>query len=249
MLVEWEVTLKCNYRCSYCTNLENIDDTTDPAVLETFIIELGRKYPGIEVFVFGGEPFLHPHIGFIIECFNKHSIPFVIQTNFSKKSVAVMKRVNSPFTIQISIHPTEVKLSQLQRLFANNINIRTVDVMYTGKQALEYYLKVRDLVPSGVNVFLTPISDFGDGVSNVALMEFNRLRKHPVYSKIIRFEEEQRVGRLRSEVWNDPAFTTYGKPCLYDGKYFLYGPNLKLYNCCYRKNHDGTCWNYKCFLM
>lgn len=249
MLVEWEVTLKCNYKCNYCTNLENIDDTLDKDVLESFIIGLGQKHPGIEVFVFGGEPFLHPHIGFIIECMNKHGIPFVIQTNFSKKSVAVMKRITEPFKVQISIHPTEVKLSQLKRLFNNNIDIRTIDVMYTGKDALQYYFKVRDLIDPSVNLFLTPISDFGDGVSNLALIEFNRLRKHPVYSSMIRFEEEQRVGRLRSEVWNDPTFTTYGKPCLYDGKYFLYGPNLKMYNCCYRKNHNGICQQHKCFLM
>lgn len=249
MLVEWEVTLKCNYKCGYCTNLENIDDVLDKDVLEAFIVELGKKHPGVEVFVFGGEPFLHPQIDHIIECFNKHGIPFVIQTNFSKKSVAVMKRITSPFKVQISIHPTEVKLSQLRRLFDNAIDIRTIDVMYTGKAALEYYFKVRDLVDSSVNLFLTPISDFGDGISNIALMEFNRLRKHPVYSKIVRFESEMRFNRLRSEVWIDPEFDTFGKPCLYDGKYFLYGPNLKMYNCCYRKNHTGMCEHHKCFLM
>lgn len=249
MLVEWELTLKCNYKCVYCTNLEPIEDVLDKQQLHDFIKMLGETYPGIEVFIFGGEPFLHPHIGYVIECFNQYGIPFVIQTNFSKKSVAVMKKITSPFKVQISIHPTEVKLSQLQRLFATDVDIRTIDVMYTGKPALEYYFKVRDLVDSSVNLFLTPISDFGDGVSNIALMEFNRLRKHPVYSSIVRFEQEERLGKLRSEMWIDPSFSPKGKPCLYDGKYFLYGPNLKLYNCCYRKNHNGICDEYKCFLM
>ena len=35
----------------------------------------------------------------------------------------------------------------------------------------------------------------------------------------------------------------------YNGEYFLYGPNLELYNCCYREKHNGICNHEKCFLM
>jgi hypothetical protein len=249
MQVEWEVTLKCNYRCVYCTNLDQtLNVVEDKDVLRAFIESIGQQYPGVEVFVFGGEPFLHPHIGYIVECFNEFNIPFVIQTNFSKKSVKVMKSITSPFTIQISIHPTEVKLEQLEQLFSTKADIRIIDVMYTGKPALEYYFKVKDLMPD-TTTFLTPVSDFGDGVSNLALLEFNQLKRNPNYAKFIRFEEVSRMGKDRSDLWIDPEFSPKGKPCLYNDKYFLYGPNLELYNCCYRVKHNGICEHDKCFLM
>jgi hypothetical protein len=222
----------------------------DKDVIRNFIKSLGEKYPGVEVFIFGGEPFIHPHIEHIIQCFNEFNIPFVIQTNFSKKSVVVMKRIKHPFKINISIHPTEIKLEQLGDLFINNpVNINVIDVMYTGKEAIKYYLKVKELTNNHPNLFLTPISDFGDGISNGALREFNRLRRDPTYSKFIQFETVERMGKYRSEMWGDPDFSPKGKPCLYNDKYFLYGPNLELYNCCYRTKHDGICNHDKCFLM
>jgi len=249
MQVEWEVTLKCNYRCVYCTNLDpSLTPVEDHAVLRSFIRSLGEQYPGVEVFVFGGEPFIHPHIGYIIECFNEFGIPFVIQTNFSRKSVKVMKTITQPFMIQVSIHPTEVKLKTLEQLFKTPANIRIIDVMYSGKPALEYYFKVKELAPDTA-VYLTPVTDFGDGVSNVALLEYNLLKRNPTYQKFIQFEHIQRLGQDRSDLWIDPDFTPRGKPCLYNGKYFLYGPNLELYNCCYRTKHDGICNHDKCFLM
>lgn len=251
MLVEWEITLKCNFGCFYCTNLDqSLRTEMDKDVIREFIRTLGEKYPGVEIFVFGGEPFIHPHIEFIIQCFNEFKVPFVIQTNFSKKSVAVMRRIQEPFKINISIHPTEIKLEQLDGLFDNaSVNINYIDVMYTGKEAIKYYLKIKELTHNHPNLFLTPISDFGDGISNGALEEFNALRYDSNYCKFIQFEQVKRMDRYRSEVWGDPNFNPRGKPCLYNNKYFLYGPNLELYNCCYRTKHNGICNHDKCFLM
>lgn len=250
MQVEWEVTLKCNYKCYYCTNLDkSLKPVLDKDTIREFIKGLGEKYPGVEVFVFGGEPFIHPHIGYIIQCFNEFQIPFVIQTNFSKHSTKVIQTITEPFTVQISVHPTEVGLEELDELFATKANIRTIDVMYTGKEALPYYYKVKKLVPGLEEIYLTPVSDFGDGRSDEILAEFNSMRNTPVYQKIIKFEEVKKFGRYRSELWLDKNFTTKGKPCLYNDKYFLYGPNLELYNCCYRVKHSGICNHERCFLM
>jgi MoaA/NifB/PqqE/SkfB family radical SAM enzyme len=93
-------------------------DTSLRPVLEEdriydFIKMLGDTYPGIEIFVFGGEPFVHPKIAYIIKCFNEFNIPFVIQTNFSKHSIKVMKTITDPFRINISIHPTEIALEDM----------------------------------------------------------------------------------------------------------------------------------------
>jgi MoaA/NifB/PqqE/SkfB family radical SAM enzyme len=249
MIVEWEVTLKCNYKCGYCTNL---DTSLRPALedndIREFIKSLGEKYPGVEIFVFGGEPFVHPKIGYIIKCFNEFNVPFVVQTNFSKHSIKVMKTISDPFKINISIHPSEIALDEIPKLFNYKPNINMIDVMYTGKEAVKYYFAVKNAIKHA-NTFLTPVTDFGDGVSNTSLAEYLELKKSSIYSKIIRFEEVEKFGRPRSEIWLDPTFTTKGKPCLYKDTYHLYSPNLDLYNCCYRIKTEGICPKDKCFLM
>lgn len=249
MQVEWEVTMKCNYNCFYCTNLDkSIYHIVDREKIRNFVKMLGETYPGVEVFVFGGEPFVHPEIEYIIKCFNEFSVPFVIQTNLSKYSIAVMKNIKEPFTVQASIHPTEVTPEELDEILSYNIKCRVIDVMYSNESALYYYFKTKELANCD-NVFLTPITDFGDGISDNILSKFNKLKDKQELQQIIRFENQKRLGKSRSDLWADTEFTTKGKPCLYAGKYFLYGPNLELYNCCYRIKTDGICPKNKCFLM
>lgn len=249
MQVEWEVTMKCNYNCYYCSNLDkSIHHVTDHETLRTFVKMLGDTYPGVEVFVFGGEPFVHPEIGYIIKCFNEFQIPFVIQTNLSKHSIEVMKTISEPYTLQASIHPTEVSKDDLIDILKENVTCRVIDVMFSGNEAVWYYLKVKEHTQTGT-VYLTPITDFGDGKSDRALQEYLALKNNPAYGKIIKFEEVERLGKPRSEMWATVSFSPKGKPCLYKDKYFLYSPQLEMYNCCYRINTDGICPKNKCFLM
>ena len=243
IMVEWEVTLHCNYNCFYCTNLDpTIKPVTDHGKLALFIEQLGNEYPGVEIFIFGGEPFLHPEISFIIETFNRFNIPFVIQTNLSKKSLQVINKLKEPVILQVSIHPTEIPLSDIN--IPDNINIRTIDVMFTGLNAVPYYLSVKG---KAEKVYLTPIGDFGDGISGATLDKYNEMRNDPRWENIIDFEEVKRLGDYRSNMWTD--YSPRGKPCLYQDIYFLYSPNLDLYNCCHRVNHTGICNHDKCFLM
>ena len=243
MVVEWEVTLECNYNCFYCTNL-------DPSILpkddiEGFIKMISETYD-VELFVFGGEPFVHPQIEYIIETLNKYKVDYVIQTNLSKKSVHVMNRIAEPFKINVSVHPTEVSREVIVECFnkvPDNVQVKTVDVMYTGKEAIDYYIDVKDFG----DTYLTPIADFGDGISGKILEEYNAMRHTPIWNKVIRFEDIKKMGEWRSDLWEN--FSPKGKPCLYYNEHFLYGPNLELYNCCYREKHDGTCKHDKCFLM
>lgn len=249
MQVEWELTMKCNYNCFYCTNLDkSIYPNLNREDIRNFVKMLGETYPGVEVFVFGGEPFVHPDIDYIIQCFNEFSVPFVIQTNLSSYSSKIIKKIEHPFTMQASIHPTEMPIEELNEVLQTKHNVRRYDVMYSRKDALYYYFKVKELTKSE-HVYLTPITDFGDGVSDTVLAEFNRLKNDPSLKNIIRFEDEKRMGKSRSELWADITFSTRGKPCLYKDKYFLYGPNLEMYNCCYRIKTDGICPKQKCFLM
>ena len=241
--------MKRNYSCLYCTNLEkSIYPNLDRETIRNFIKMLGEKYPGVEVFVFGGEPFVHPDIEYIIQCFNELNVPFVIQTNLSAYSVKVIKDIKQPFTMQASIHPSEMSIEELNEVLETPVNVRRYDIMYSQENALFYYFKVKELTKSN-HVYLTPVTDFGDGVSDTILSKFNKLKNDPKLVNIIQFEDEKRLGQSRSELWADKSFKTKGNPCLYKDKYFLYGPNLELYNCCYRIKTDGICPKEKCFLM
>ena len=249
MQVEWEVTMKCNYNCFYCTNLDkSIYPNTDRETIYNFVKMLGETYPGVEIFVFGGEPFVHPDIEYIIQCFNELNVPFVIQTNLSSYSVKVIKEIKQPFTMQASIHPSEMSIEELNEIMQTPHKVRRYDVMYSQENALFYYFKVKELAQTS-EVYLTPVTDFGDGVSNTILAKFNQLKNDSKLKNIIQFEDEKRLGESRSELWGNPNFTTKGKTCLYKDKYFLYGSNLELYNCCYRIKTDGICPKDKCFLM
>jgi len=249
MQVEWEITMKCNYSCFYCTNLDkSIYPVLERSAIRDFIQMLGHKYPNVEVFVFGGEPFLHPEINYIVECFNEFKIPFVIQTNFSKHSIKVMKTITQPYVLQVSIHPTELSLTELEEAFESKAVIRTIDVMYGASNALQYYLLTKKLSDCE-DIYLTPVTDFGDGRSDELLEEYLTMSRSNIYQDIVRFEDVERLGKQRSELWADKDFQTKGKPCLYKDKYFLYGPNLEVYNCCYRIKTDGICPKNKCFLM
>jgi MoaA/NifB/PqqE/SkfB family radical SAM enzyme len=209
---------------------------------------LGDTYPGVEIFLFGGEPFVHPEIEYIIHCFNEFNIPFVIQTNLSKYSIEVMKTITEPYTLQASIHPTEISHQDLDDILKENITCRVIDVMFSGKEAIWYYLKAKEEAKDA-KVYLTPVTDFGDGKSDQALKEYNELKGDVRYSKLINFEEVERLGKPRSELWASITFSPKGKPCLYKDKYFLYSPELTMYNCCYRIKTDGICPKSKCFLM
>ena len=52
-----------------------------------------------------------------------------------------MEKIKDPFQLQVSIHPTEVSLEDV--IIPPDANIRVIDVMYTGREALKYYFKVK----------------------------------------------------------------------------------------------------------
>lgn len=256
-IVEWEVTMKCNYTCHYCTNLDlSRRAVVDRDLLSEFINELSRQFPNREIFLFGGEPFVHPEFPWIIEQFNKLSIPFVIQTNFSSYSLKRMtEMMDLSWNINISVHPTQVTCDEVTKTFEDFRNIfgdwnriRVVDVMAVG-DALPYYFAIKRLGGLENRLFYTPVTDFGDGVSDVDLNLYNQQRHHSVLSQIVQFENVEREGRLRSELWADHEWTTKGKPCLYKNRYFLYGSDLQLNTCCYRGRVGEICPHQKCFLM
>jgi hypothetical protein len=255
-MVEWELTMECNFKCEYCTNLDDsIIAEKDKGKLDIFIDKLQEMHPTTMIFLFGGEPLLHPHILHIIDRLLANQMEFIIQTNFSKKSVHVLNKIKEDVDINISIHPSEIELGAVIELFKKinkNIKIQTIDVMYLGVESEQYYLAIEKGNISCDELVLTPVVDFTNLKNDFKISEFNRKKGRDIYKKLFNFESVERQGELRADLWEkmeNGRYSTKGKPCIYQNKYFLYSSDLKEYNCCYREEQTGICQHDKCFLM
>jgi len=252
MMVEWEVTLKCNYKCKYCGLLRDIQEITDDHILYDFIKELNSKYPDIELFLFGGEPFLHPKIEFIIKTLQSFNQPFVIQSNLSNKSVHVIRSMDvKKFKLYVSIHPDQCNISDVCK---NIVSVKPdeIHLMCTETSGLveEFYRKI-NLIKGASKLILTPISNLGCSGYDDVLEYYNHIKAKYVHDDNEVFYNGEKY--LRSDLWTLQNQTsqslTKGKPCQYMNRYVLFTPDLQEMNCCYRKNHNGICNEQNCFFM
>ena len=250
MIVEWEYILDCNFKCEYCVNGRNsalekpIKYEKNKDKVFNFISNLNAKYPDEELFLFGGEPFLHPFIDEIIKYLNLIEMKFIIQTNASR--INTIKNIKEHFEIQVSIHPTQIKNKELfiKEIIEIKDKIRRLDIMYVGSESLEF---AKLLLPEFKDkVVIKPIADFSKtNFANNHLFRFNEIKK-TVVGKVYKFEEGQ-----RSFLWEDQmkgVLTFKNKPCIYKDSYILFDPMLNSYNCSHRQNND-ICPNDYCFLM
>lgn len=261
VIVEWEVTMKCNYNCGYCTILDKQIIESPKEKLKDFQLKLHELHPSTEIFVFGGEPFLNKNIKFIINNFNELNQKFVIQTNASIFSSEIISSIMEELHINISVHPDETSLDEIKESLmkiSNNKNviIKNIDIMFVGKKSLDYFIEIKKLnIQSPLTVL--PVSDFTQGNYKKYLVEFNKLKKSQI-SKFINFEKMKKYDpflneiRDRSYIWEDMHVnlkSTMNKPCMYKEKYFLYDASLNLHNCCYRSTNNGFCQHNSCFMM
>lgn len=251
MLVEWEVTLDCNYQCMYCSNSRNtalinpIHFETNKEKVFTFIDNLKTKYQNEELFLFGGEPFLHPFINDIIKKLNDVQMKFIIQTNFSMYNI--INLINEPFQMQVSVHPNEIKNINEFLLNLNKFqeSIRRIDIMYIGEKSLEIYKQILKNIKDKNKICIKPVADFHTNTVNKYLYEFNELKKS-LYGRIYNFEQGE-----RSFIWEEQQRglnTLKGTQCIYKDKYILFDPMLNSYTCSYRENNI-ICPNDQCFFM
>jgi organic radical activating enzyme len=261
VLVEWELTLECNYRCEYCTNGRN-DCLSKPIKTElnelkilNFIEKNHFKYPEIEWFLFGGEPFLHPKLEFILEALIFLKQPYMIQTNFSRPNFELIERFKP--ILQVSIHQSQIK--NLPETFRSLLKytkyIRRIDIMYTSKEEEKLWDSWHKYFDR--KIFLTPICDFRLPKTSTKMDSTNKVDELDYVESLQKFINLKNSKPQKCEpsnrcfVWMDMLtgkFTTKSKPCIYKNDYVLFAPNLKKYTCSHRGNYK-ICPNEHCFLM
>lgn len=244
-MVEWECTLKCNFRCKYCTNGRNdclkepIQEVTNLDVLRNFLTGIHEKYPKIELFIFGGEPLLHPGINDMIDILHELNQPFVIQTNG-----VFLKNLKRKCEVQISVHRTQIKdIDRYLQNLVNHINIiRAIDVMFTHESDILLAKKIKEFFPK---VKIAPVADFGLDNRTDFLLSLEKFNKYKKLFKDL-FEEGK-----RSYIWEKNVrglISSKGKPCVYKDRYVLYAPDLQEYNCSHRLK-TSICPFDRCFRM
>lgn len=256
MIIEWKLLIGCNYKCDYCKYDKHLKDILkierDETVLAKFIDSFNKQN---RLYVFGGEPFLHPKIDFIINRLIDNRQKFLVQTNYSTLSVLKIKEINRSFEVNISIHPNDVSLGTLLNNLKESVlvDITQIDIMYIGEKSLEYYDALRQNGWSD-KLSLHPIGDFKVEGYYKHLKEYNKLKKSPIYRSLYNFEEMyiNYYKEERSIIWQkymEGSLTTYNKPCIYKDKFIMYDSELNNYNCCYVTNHEGLCKEKYCYLM
>ena len=257
--IEWELTSKCTFKCFYCF-LPDIPTEINIFKIYKFIINniLPYKNNMEPLFLFGGEPFLHPRIEFILKTLNKLEIPYFIQTQLSNYTITKIQSLNPDIyiPIQISVHLTEQTMEDFltkYHLIKNRCCIRKIDVMYSKEKTEIEYLKIKKEVGKDNfnNCHLVPIASFSnkDLRSDNLLKQYNKLRRTGL-NKLINWETTPTLPELRSFIWEqqiDNSWSNIGKICKYKTFYKLYNSNLEGFTCHRQKNVD-ICED-RCFIM
>ena len=267
MLVEWELTLDCQNHCEYCTNGNNaclirqgkkpIKCETREDVLYDFILKLNKKYSDISIFLFGGEPSLHPRFEFILQTLNNLQQPYTIQTNFQNpkwpeflKNTQISPKGEILCNVQVSVHRTQIRntTSYFKKLLQYKDFIKRIDIMYTNIYDEKLYDKWYKLFD---NIQLTPVSYFETPSLKDSVLKHKILKSLKAYCEVHRLRGLKCENSNRCYFWVDMLegrISTKGKACLYYEDYILFDPSLKQYNCSHRINCE-VCPNESCFLM
>ena len=249
--VDWKILDKCNYTCEYCPWKHDIPlPTQSKEELREFITSLDSN---IEVYLFGGEPFLHPRILDIIEILNEQEQIHQIHSNFSNIAIKRLEEVPSHHRVHIAltVHQTQISIDklkeQLSRLKAlpSNIIIDDMVVMYMNKDSLEYYKVAKSFDITEIDFH--PLINMGED-ENSYIEDYLDKAKSIVYSRLFNFKrpsiEIDGVMLDGNEVWRDMENGTFplnGRECLYKGDYACYTPELEKMNCLLGHMENDIC--------
>lgn len=268
MNVEWLLTEKCNFSCKYCGLYDNSKNPIEErAAITHFLIET-KAYQLVndfDFFIFGGEPFLHPEIEYIVEELNRLDIRYTFQTNLSKTSAKVIKKIletepimNLNISVHLSQQSLDTYINLIQELYSINQfrdALSNIEIMYDDITTTLAWYSLKNYFPK-VEVILCPVSDFLVEGFGETLAQFNKIREMKVFEDIA-FEDIITRGpdgkkKQRSIIWQEfleKKQSPKGKPCLLKGKFRMFDSKFNEYNCCFHASVDQDCCPYDtCFL-
>ena len=86
MRIEIRLTENCNYDCTYCTDMH--DNTKDRIDVDYIgLNNVLEQFDNPEVFIYGGEPTLHPELIPLVKHLNSFTDNIIIQTNGSNPNI------------------------------------------------------------------------------------------------------------------------------------------------------------------
>lgn len=132
--IDWGLTRRCNYRCSYCFNYGKdkkpplIEPFSTLAQLKTAVDNIASlNRPWYEVTLSGGEPTIHPHIFDLIVMFHEtlqERLSKILIISNGSRNTAFYKNIASiaksmQIEMQISIHTEYVDMTHILELIGN----------------------------------------------------------------------------------------------------------------------------------
>lgn len=111
-----ELLNRCNMHCSYCYNNSSEDSRSQMSVEEFLrVIDVMEKYECKNIWLSGGEPFLHPNIIDIIKICREHHLNLGIATNGSYITNYIAEICEYNPALQISLDSVDRELNNKYR--------------------------------------------------------------------------------------------------------------------------------------
>lgn len=214
--VHFELTLRCNYNCEYCTqrvnrqtykNSEALDAPDE--VVDAFIKYLSQTHYKLNIFLFGGELFVHKRVFDVIKAIFDNGHDLLIISNFSfpietYKKVYDIKHDKSLLHMVFSLHETQVD----------------PDIFINKAIELKEYLKDKNIGTFSISSVLT--EENFDLLKAIDQKLVETIQQHLDFQNYIDSNEElfysERIEKYLNSIRN--------KDMAYDKKYTLKGKTL-----------------------
>ena len=228
-LITWDLSNKCNYRCSYCPSMFNDGSSGWPEWddVKNFVREINTRLPGKEICfrVSGGEPTYWKHFIDFAECAKSYGNSFSFLSNGSRDLDYFSKIGEFIDGVILSYHPEYADI--------------------------DHFIKISKILkcPVVVNLMITP-GNFKDMLavaeqlytnSNIAVWPKVVLDKISMTNDVSPYTREQ-----REQLDNWPYFRKLDDSKIHRGELLLDGQlvtanNLILQNL--NKHRDWKCWS------
>ena len=250
----WEITHKCNYKCSYCNVCgsgasKELTPTVYPGVDKLIKVwhDIYENYGSCEIHFAGGEPFVYPDFMDLIERLSEiHTLEF--STNLSWDPEDFVRRIKpGRARVGVSFHP---EFTDFDTFFAKALRIK--------KAGFEIWVNYVAYPPFFKNMSVFK-EKFGSFSIPMFILPFNGEYCAKPYPESYTQEERDFLGSLGTSVNSkqtlDFAFSkekrnTKGKLCRMGQMYAKIMPNGQAANCCAKGALElGNIFDNACLLL